>query len=119
MRVSKEQFAAMQARAVKPKYGNRKKTVGGRVFESASEAVRYQELLLLQHNGEIADLKCQVKIRCDANGVHICNYFADFFYYDRAKKALIYEDRKGARTAVYMLKKRIVRALTGIEIFET
>ena len=122
LRLSLEQYnelIAKKGNKKKAKYGNKAKQVNGIVFESSREAKRYQELLLLQHGKAISDLKCQVKISCDVNGTHICNYFADFSYWDTIKQLLIFEDSKGCRTPVFMLKKRIVKALTGIEILET
>ena len=42
------------------KYGNRKVTVDGVVFDSKREAARYKELKLLQEAGEIKGLQMQV-----------------------------------------------------------
>ena len=92
--------------------------VNGIRFASKKEAGRYAELLLLQKAGEIADLKLQPKIPLTFKGYKICTYIADFLYFDRRLKQMVWEDCKGFRTPVYKLKKRLVLALTGIIITE-
>jgi len=39
-------------------------------------------------------------------------------YYDFETRQFVVEDVKGARTAVYCLKKKLVEAIYGIEIVE-
>lgn len=86
-------------------------------FDSKREARRYGELCLLVRAGEISDLELQVKYPLIVNGTKIGVYIADFRY--RSKDGLQHtEDSKGVRTAVYALKKRIVKALYGIDIEE-
>ena len=108
-------------RAAPTKYRAVPTKVDGIRFASKKEARRYAELLLLQKAGHIADLALQPRIKCTMNGVHICDYVADFFYYDRriSTRGMVYEDCKGYKTPVYKLKKKLVLALTGIEITET
>lgn len=113
------------------KYRNRRTVVDGISFHSAKEGRRYQELKLLQKAGQIADLHLQPRIKLQSGGVHICDYVADFFYTERRPEwinngndpeyysAPVYEDVKGTRTPIYKLKKRLVKALTGIDILET
>ena len=93
--------------------------VDGIRFHSAKEARRYSELLLMVKADEIKDLRLQVKYSLDVNGVHICNYFADFVYYDFKFSKEIVEDSKGMRTKEYKLKAKLMKACHGIEIFET
>jgi hypothetical protein len=93
--------------------------VDGIKFASKKEAARYSELKLLQAAGEITDLKTQSRIPCIVNGEKVCDYYADFSYYDRRTKKMENEDVKGMRTAVYKLKRKLVKACTGIEILET
>lgn len=101
------------------KYRAVRTTVDGVTFASKKEARRFAELKLLERAGKISDLKTQPLIRCDAGGVHICDYRADFFYFDRAKQTMVWEDAKGFKTPIYRLKKKIVLALTGIKVTET
>ena len=101
------------------KYNSRITYVDGIKFHSAKEAHRYSELLLAVTADEIKDLRLQVKYSMDVNGVHICNYFADFVYFDYKFSKEIVEDCKGMRTNEYKLKKKLMLACHNIEIFET
>ena len=93
--------------------------IDGIRFDSKKEAKRYQDLKLLERAGKIRNLvvdkKC-LKYSLDANGVHICNYVADFGYVEDGK--LVIEDAKGFKTPVYKLKKKLMKAIHGIEIQE-
>ena len=100
------------------KYHNQKTRVAGRLFASKREARRYSELRLLVKAGEVFDLECQPVITCKVNGQRVCNYIADFRYRARKSIADTYEDVKGFKTPVYRLKKKLVKACTGIEIIE-
>jgi hypothetical protein len=100
-----------------PKYRNVHTVVDGHVFPSKLEARRYQELKLLAAAGEISDLELQPRYRLDVAGVHICSYISDFRYTDRRGNVIV-EDAKGVRTAVYTIKKRLMKAVHGIEIVE-
>ena len=99
------------------KYGNKKTEAYGKLFASKREAKRYGELRLLFKAGEILDLECQPVIACKVNGGHVCNYIADFRYKTRGG-GVVYEDAKGFKTPVYRLKKKLVKACTGIEVQE-
>lgn len=99
------------------KYSNQKTRVDGRVFASKREAKRYGELHLLQRAGEVLNLECQPVIDCKVNGAHVCNYIADFRYLKPGGE-VVYEDAKGYKTDVYRLKRKLVKACTGIEIVE-
>jgi hypothetical protein len=118
-RMSPEQVRAHVARIGKPaKYRNKKTVVQGKKFDSGREASRYCALQLLQASGEISDLKRQVHIPCHVNEEHVCTYIADFSYVKRGDSCETFEDAKGHRTALYILKKKLVRACHGIEIQE-
>jgi hypothetical protein len=92
--------------------------VDGRAFASKREAARYQELRLLLRAGKIHDLRCQPVFACVVNGHLVCNYLADFQYFDIEKKGNVVEDVKGVKTAVYKLKKKLVSACWAIQIRE-
>lgn len=99
------------------KYGAVATTVDGIRFPSKKEANRYRELKILEKAGQIFHLTLQPKFSIDINGVHICNYFADFQYLDADAKKIV-EDVKGVKTPVYKLKKKLVKAIHGIDIVE-
>lgn len=89
--------------------------VDGIRFASKAEAQRYSELKLLQKAGLIAGLTLQPRYDLIVNGVKVCTYVADFRY---VNPGVIVEDVKGIRTPVYQLKKKLMKALYGIEIRE-
>lgn len=51
------------------------------------------------------------------NDVLICTYYADFTYWEKGK--YIVEDKKGVRTPVFNLKKKLLKAILGIDILIT
>lgn len=105
-------------KTVKPsKYRNVRTTVDGLRFDSKKEARRYRDLKLLETTGAIQNLRCQVRFDLIVNGEKIGFYRADFVYTENGLETV--EDCKGKRTAVYSLKRRLMRAIHGIEIFET
>ena len=102
------------------KYHNRKTEFAGRVFDSRKEADRYQELLWMQQAGLIQDLELQPRYDLIVNGHKLGFYRGDFRYKEVATDSVILEDVKSpaTRTAVYRLKKKLVKALYGVEIIE-
>jgi len=84
------------------KYHSKKVTIDGITFDSQKEAMRYQELLLLQRAGAIDSLHLQVKFTCDVKNRHVCNYYADFTYHDKVTGMDVVEDVKGYRTPEYI-----------------
>ena len=110
----------------RPKYGNRRLTLGdGEVFESVAEARRWGELLLLQRRGAIRDLRRQVRFELvpaqrDPAGraVRAVSYVADFVYEDLATGHQVVEDVKGMRTTEYKLKAKLMLWRHGIVVRE-
>src|SRR5437762_11247878 len=102
------------------KYHNRKTEFAGRVFDSRKEADRHQELLWMQQAGLIQDLECQPRYDLIVNGHKLGFYRGDFRYKEVATDSVILEDVKSpvTKTAVYRLKKKLVKALYGVEIIE-
>lgn len=98
------------------KYHAKRTTIDGITFASQKEAKRYQELKLLERGGVISALAMQVPYVLSVNGDKICKYIADFAYVENA--TLVIEDAKGFKTPVYRLKKKLLKALYGIEIRE-
>ena len=117
------------------KYHARKVVRGGKTFDSAKEARRFGELSLLQRAGEISDLRTQVKYvlipaqrEPDTVGkrggvikgrlfVRECAYIADFVY--KRNGVEIVEDSKGMRTKDYIIKRKLMLWVHGIQIKET
>ena len=108
------------------KYKNKRLEVDGIKFDSRREYERYKILWTYQKCGLIKDLKLQVpfvlapKVVYE-NGVtkRSLRYVADFVYFDIEKNELVIEDVKGFKTAIYLLKKHLMKHLLGLEIRET
>ena len=120
------------------KYGNKKISYNGIVFDSKREAKRYSELLLLERAGAITNLELQksfelipaqyedvsreeyikskgrkTKGKCLERAV---TYKADFYYIENGKP--IVEDTKGFKTKDYIIKRKLMLYVHGIRIKE-
>lgn len=123
------------------KYGNKKVTIDGEVFDSKREAKRYQELKLLEMCGAIRDLERQVTFelipaqREESTRVYTkgrkkgqpiegkiiekaVSYIADFVYTDTATGKEVVEDAKGMRTKDYIIKRKLMLYIHGVKIRE-
>ena len=101
------------------KYKNVKTDVDGITFDSIKEANRWCELQLLERAKEISGLQRQVKFPIVVNDEKICDFILDFMYCHKSKRVV--EDVKSPITAknpVYRLKKKLLKALYGIEVQE-
>lgn len=105
-------------RLPKRKYGNKFQEVDGIRFHSKHEAGEYLKLKALEKGGLIRDLVLQKPFKLQVNGVLICTYIADFVYYDVKAQQTVVADAKGYRTREYVIKKRLMQAIYGINIFE-
>lgn len=109
------------------KYHNRKTALPtGETFDSQREALRYIDLAILVKSGYITDLKRQVKFTLipkqrlkSGKALRECAYVADFTYTDTRTGEHIVEDVKGHRTPEYIIKKKLMLHLYGIEVTET
>jgi hypothetical protein len=86
---------------------------------SKKEGARYGQLRLMLAAGTITDLRLQVPYRIEINGQHVCTYKADFVYKQPGGNAYVVEDCKGMRTREYVLKKKLMAAVHGINILES
>jgi hypothetical protein len=121
--LSAEEYAYMVSNEPKPsKYRNVKTTrcVDGvtRTFDSKAEAARFDQLAFGEINGVISELELQPRFPLVVNGEKVATYIADFRYMDNGR--LVVEDVKSpaSKTPAYNLKKKLMRALYGIEISE-
>lgn len=122
------------------KYHSKKITRNGEVFDSIKEYRRHCELQMLQRAGLIADLRRQVTYelipaqyvfvprhskktgkqlkdgkRCVEQSV---TYIADFVYLDKQTGQTVVEDTKGMKTKDYIIKRKLMLYVHGIEISE-
>ena len=114
-----EQLLARKVREKKPaKYRNVRTVVDGIEFDSKKEAKRYQELKLLEKAKQIFTLATQPRYSLTVNNQLICTYVADFEYSNLLGDVTV-EDVKGVRTEAYRIKRKLMKAIYGIDILET
>ena len=98
------------------KFGNKKHQLDGINFVSKAEAAYYWFHIKPRHDaGEINNLVFQPRIRCQVGEVKICDYVADFSYFDRNETGQheqqgcqVIVEVKGYKTDVYKLKKKLM-----------
>lgn len=140
-RISAKEFIGEQVKISKKrgsKYRNVKTVVDGITFDSKKEAQRYAELRMMELSGEIENLECQKVYDLTIEDMHsigqhrgpvmvsICKYKADFSYSTPFRPGIrgkdIVEDVKSEITRknpVYRIKKKLMKAIYGIDILET
>jgi len=99
------------------KYRNSRTFFDGIKFASRKEARVYGWLKLRERQRDISELRLQVPYALQVNGEIICTYRADFVYLDRNGKEVV-ADAKGYRTREYLMKRKLMKAIHGIEIRE-
>ena len=102
------------------KFGAKKTVVDGITFDSKWESERYGQLKAMERGGIVTDLELQVKYDIVINDIKICKYIADFVYKEESsdgKIREIVEDAKGFETPEFKLKKKLMKAVHGIDIF--
>lgn len=102
------------------KYGAKKTVIDGITFASKMESDRYVQLKYLEKAGLIVNLELQPKFFFHINGQKLPRtwYQADFRYVDVETNEVVVEDVKGVVTSIYQLKKKLMKAVHGIEIRE-
>ena len=133
---------------VSAKYGAKKRSVDGIVFDSSKEADRYLDLKMLLKDGVISDLECQKKYELipsiyeESDEVYKSgprkgqrkrgkiiergvDYYADFVYKDRSGKTIVEDvkayDRKRGKyieTKDFIIKRKLMLWVHGIRIKE-
>lgn len=107
------------------KYRAKKTVVDGITFDSRKESDRYLVLKGMEDDGNIEDLRRQVRYELvpafDVDGKHYrpVFYVADFVYVDKETGKEVIEDVKGVRTDVYKLKSKLFARRYGMSIKET
>ncbi len=98
------------------KYRNKKVTIDNITFDSKLEAKHYSQLKLLERAGEIKDLELQPRYDLIINDVKIGYYKADFRFFDKKEIRQRVVDSKGMDTTVSKLKRKMVKAIYGIDV---
>lgn len=110
---------AKEATPKKHKYNAKPTEVDGIRFDSKAEASQYMDLKIQERLGAIQSLELQPSFPLIVNGVKIGTYRADFRYIVTKTGETVVRDTKGMKTPVYTMKKKLVKALYGIDILET
>lgn len=123
-------------RSKKNKYNARAIEYDGMKFDSQREVLRYKELSFMCSDGIIKDLKRQVKYLLiplqrepatigPRGGVRPgklleseCSYIADFQYTIAETGEVVVEDTKGFKTKDYIIKRKLMLFVYGIQIKE-
>jgi len=91
------------------------RTVDGIVFDSKAEALRYQELRLLERAGRVVCIERQTEYvlvpaytRRDGTKCRGTRYLADFRYVDTSTGCTVVEDVKGVATEAYRIKRTML-----------
>ncbi len=123
-------------RSKKNKYNAHSVEYDGIQFDSQREALRYRELANLLNDGIIANLQRQVKytlIPAQREPATVgarggikqgkllekeCSYIADFVYKVVETGEIVVEDTKGFRTKDYVIKRKLMLFVYGIQIKE-
>lgn len=115
------------------KYRSRKVNRYGMTFDSMRELRRYEELRLLEKAGHIKNLRCQVPFELiPSQKIHgkvaerACTYKADFVYLQDLNVGSpegpiwhkVVEDVKGFKTKDYIIKRKLMLWVHGIQIHE-
>jgi hypothetical protein len=79
------------------------------MHHSRFEAGYCNDLHRLKRQGEVLEIRTQVKYSMDVNGIHITNYYADFVVTGKDGAVSVHET-KGMVTDVYIIKKRLFSA---------
>lgn len=91
------------------KYGARKVTRGGKTYHSALEADDALWLQTLERDGELSELKEQVRFRIIVNGQHVVDSIVDFQFVYNGKT--IWYETKGFPTPEYRIKRKLIEIL--------
>lgn len=97
----------------KNKYNAQKTVIDGIEFDSKKEAARYAELKLLEKSWAITSLELQVKFILvpKQTGEREASYIADFVYRENGKTIVEDVKSKATKTAVYILKRKLMKWL--------
>lgn len=95
-------------------HSNKTKCSAGHTHDSKKEAMRCNELMLLEKSGKIKNLRQQVRFELippvkydDMPNERACVYIADFAYFKDG--VMFVEDTKGFKTPEYIIKRKLFK----------
>lgn len=100
----------------KSKYGNKRVEYDGHTFDSILERDYYIHLKLRERLGEVYEVEMQRPISLRVNGFVVGTLRVDFWFYDDVQKRTRVVDTKGFETDVSRIKRKLVKAIHGIDV---
>jgi hypothetical protein len=100
------------------------RTMGGKVFASKAQMLRYADLQLLQRAGKISELEMEVPFKVyirnpDGMEEYYCTYTADHVYWENGSRVI--EEVKSSGTAkdpAYRLRRKAFEIYHGLKVRE-
>ena len=115
--ISAEQYRKEATTPKRSKYRNVPTVIDNIRFASKREAAYYQELKLREKAGEVYEIELQRRYALTApNGMLLATYIADMVFYDAVQRKTRVVDVKGKSTDMFILKRKMMRGLLGIEV---
>lgn len=93
------------------KLGKLARTCDGIVFDSVAEMRHYAELCLMKKAGNVIKFRRQERIHLFVNGSHVCDIVPDFTVRYADERGWVFEEVKGAETAIWKLKLKLFKAV--------
>jgi hypothetical protein len=115
-RMSAAEVRAEMAKPKRSKYGARKTVLDGIKFDSKAEANYYAALKQRETAGEVYEVDLQPPFALTVNGHLVATYRADFQFWDSIERRTRVVDVKGFDTPVSKLKRKMVKALYGVDV---
>lgn len=122
-----KQFAEHQQRkreaernAGKSKYKNKWTEVDGIKFQSTAEASAYTEYKRRKSSGEFKEFERQRRYKLIVNGIQVSSYRADFviIHWDGTEQIVDVKSPFTRTLNDYIIRKKLMKALFGIDIYE-
>jgi len=116
-RMTAAEFQAQAAKPKRAKYGNRKTVIDGITFDSKAEGDYYAALKIREKAGEVSAVEMQRPFKMlGPKGELIATYKADFAFWDHVEDRFRVIDVKGYVTREFRLKRKMMKALLGIDV---
>lgn len=116
-RLSSKEYQAQSSKPKRNKYGAKRTVVDGILFDSKAEASYYSMLKMREKAGDVSAVELQRPFSLiGPKGELICTYKADFCFWDHKADKFRVVDVKGVETAIFKLKRKMMKVLLGIEV---
>lgn len=102
------------------KYYNKKIVIDNITFDSQREGNRYLIYKDEKYKGRIRDFKLQVRYKFIINGSLVTSYIADFvlLHLNGSQEVIDVKSDATRKLPVYRIKKKLMKAIYGIDVKE-